>query len=107
MRSARTPDSPRSPTLQWVLLSNPADFLVCLAENHQRRLRDIAGRVGMIEHGAQKAELEAEGFLDRRREGRRKLYDLHLEQASRHPLEAHRVASDLANFVRAGGPGGL
>ena len=38
----------------WTFLSNYAHVLVCLAENPEARLRDVAERVGITERSAQR-----------------------------------------------------
>ena len=61
------------------------------------RLRDIAGAVGITERAAQRiiAELVADGYLTRRRDGRRNRYELHRELPLRHPLERHHMIGEL------------
>lgn len=61
------------------------------------RLRDVAVAVGITERAAQRiiAELVADGYLTRRRDGRRNHYDLHPELPLRHPLEEHHHVGEL------------
>ena len=67
------------------------------------RLRSIAGCVGITERAAHRivCELEAEGYLTRRREGRRNAYEVHLERPLRHELERSATAGDLLAAVGA------
>jgi predicted transcriptional regulator of viral defense system len=75
---------------EWTFLSNHAHVLVCLARDRGLRLRDIAQLVGITERSASKivSDLEAAGYLDRIKVGRRNTYVLHTERPLRHPLEA-------------------
>jgi len=86
----------------WTFLSNHAHVLLCLTAEDAPRLRDVAVRVGITERAVQKIvlDLEREGILDRRREGRRNRYSFHLDRPLRHPLEAHRRVRALLDLVR-------
>jgi DNA-binding MarR family transcriptional regulator len=86
---------------QWTFLSNHAHVLVCLRHDRRARVRDIADAVGITERAVLLilADLEAEGIIERVREGRRNVYDLNLETPLRHPLEAHRSVQQLLDMV--------
>ena len=66
------------------------------------RLRDIADRVGITERAVQRiiTDLEEAGFLTRIKDGRRNCYEIHPDQALRHPIEGHRTVRDLIDLVR-------
>lgn len=84
---------------QWTFLTNHAHVLICIARDPSVRLRDVADAVGITERAAQRIvqELEAEGYLEHTRVGRRNLYRLNPQLPLRHPLEReHRVAELLA-----------
>lgn len=85
----------------WTFLSNHGHVLVCLAQNPDSRLRDVAQAVGITERAVQKivSDLEAAGVVLREREGRRNRYRLHLERPLRHPIEAHRTVGALLAMV--------
>jgi len=87
----------------WTFLSNHAHVLLCLAEDPDRRLHDIAERVGITERGVQLilADLIADGYVERERVGRRNHYTIRPEGRLRHPLEAHHRVAEL---VAALGP---
>ena len=90
---------------QWTFLTNHAHVLLCVAENPNVRLRDVATLVGITERAAQRivAELEHAGYLERERDGRRNVYRLKPNMPLRHPLEQdHRIGELLAAF--AGSP---
>ena len=57
----------------WTFLSNHAHALICLADDEDCRVRDLAERIGITERATQRilADLEAGGYLVRERRGRR------------------------------------
>lgn len=85
----------------WTFLTNHAHVLLCLAEQPDARLRDVAQRVGITERSVQTIvqELEAAGALTRQRVGRRNHYALHPEHRLHHPIEAHCAIADLIAMV--------
>ena len=54
--------------LDWTFLSNHANVLLCIAEEPEIRLREVAARVGITERAVQRivADLEEGGYLSRR-----------------------------------------
>jgi DNA-binding IclR family transcriptional regulator len=90
-------DTPTS----WTFLSNHAHVLLCIAQEPEARLRDVAQRVGITERAVQKivGELEDAGALTRLRDGRRNLYMIHPECPLRHPVEHHQTVSRLLALV--------
>ncbi len=93
MRTAGSP-APAGPAPRWTFLSNHSHVLVCVAQDPEVRVAEIARRVGIGERAVQRilGELEDAGYLTRRREGRRNVYAVHLDLPLRHPLEAaHRL----------------
>lgn len=90
---------------QWTFLTNHAHVLLCVAENRNARLRDVATQVGITERAAQRivTELEEAGYLEREREGRRNVYRLNEAMPLRHPLDRrHRIGELLAAFANKG-----
>lgn len=88
----------------WTFLSNHGHVLIAISRDPRARLRDIAEAVGITERAVLLilSDLEAEGIVDRIREGRRNRYVLHLDAALRHPLEAHRSVRELVLMVEEG-----
>jgi DNA-binding transcriptional ArsR family regulator len=86
---------------QWTFLSNHGHVLLCIAEDQEARLRELAIRVGITERAVQRiiTDLEEAGYLSRVREGRRNRYELHVDRHLRHPLVAHREVSALLDLI--------
>jgi len=85
----------------WTFLTNHAHVLLCVSENPNVRLRDIAELVGITERATQRivGELEDAGYLERVREGRRNSYRLNTAMPLRHPLDSDfRISELLAAF---------
>jgi len=89
----------------WTFLTNHSHVLLCLEQDHQVRLRDVAELVGITERAVQRivSELEDGGYVRRRREGRRNVYDVFPDQPLRHPMEAHRSVRSLLRLLRPEG----
>ncbi len=81
----------------WNFFSNYAHVLVCLAENADARLRDVAARVDITERTAHRlvTHLEEAGILMRVKEGRRNSYVIDTEARLRHPIESHCTVGEL------------
>jgi predicted transcriptional regulator len=89
----------------WTFLTNHAHVLVVVAADPDARLREIAARVGITERAAQLivGDLEAGGYLSKRRIGRRNRYEVHAGGRFRHPAESgESVDALLAIFVPGG-----
>jgi predicted ArsR family transcriptional regulator len=97
----RTVDPEAQASRHWTFLSNHGHVLVCLAQNPDARLRDVAQAVGITERAVQKivSDLEAAGVVIREREGRRNRYWLHVDRPLRHPIESHRTVGALLAMV--------
>jgi len=82
---------------EWNFFSNYAHVLVCLAENSNARLRDVAERVGITERTTVRlvTHLEEAGILTRLKVGRRNSYVINPDKLLRHPIESHRTVGDL------------
>jgi predicted transcriptional regulator of viral defense system len=88
--------------LDWTFLSNHAHVFICIAQEPEIRLRDVALRVGITERAVQGivADLEETGFLSRFKNGRRNRYELHIDRPFRHPVVAHREVSLLLSLMQ-------
>lgn len=94
-------DQVQTTSSNWTFLTNHAHVLLCLAQSSSMRMRDIADKVGITERAVQHiiADLVNTGYIDRVRDGRCNVYQLHLNQNLRHPIEAHRKIAGLISFI--------
>lgn len=85
-KAAHTTERP-----SWTFLSNHTHVLICIAQQPDVRLSDVAKKVGVSERAVHRIvhELIDEGYLSVTKEGRCNVYDIDLEQPLRHPLESH------------------
>jgi len=86
---------------KWTFFSNYAHVLVCLAENPDARLRDVAERVGITERTTFRlvTQLRDANILIRVKEGRRNSYIIEPDQILRHPIEAHCTVGQLLKLI--------
>jgi len=78
----------------WTFLTNHAHVLVCVAQNPEVRLAEIARLVGVGERAVHSIvqDLVDAGYVERTRNGRHNVYEVRLDQPLRHPLEAsHQI----------------
>ena len=70
---------------QWTFITNHARVLLVIAQDPDVRLRDIASTLDITERAAQRivTELVDEGYLTRKREGRRNSYKVHPKKPMR------------------------
>jgi len=92
---------PEPPT--WTFLTNHAHVLLCLAQDPEVLMRDVATLVGITERAVQRivADLEDGGYLVRHREGRRNTYQIKANLPLRHPIEARSKVKALIALVVA------
>src|SRR5580765_7238161 len=92
----------------WTFVTNHTQVLLCLAQDPNVRLRDVAALVGITERAAQRilAELVEAGYVDRRRVGRRNEYTVNRDLAMRHVAQAgHDIGGLLDTLERQTPPG--
>jgi DNA-binding MarR family transcriptional regulator len=63
---------------KWAFLTNHGQLLLCIAQEPGLTLREVGERIGITERAAHRivAELEASGYLSRKRNGRRNHYTI-------------------------------
>jgi DNA-binding Lrp family transcriptional regulator len=85
----------------WTFLTNHSHVLLCIAENPDVRLREVAEQVQITERAAQRivGELEEAGYLSHERIGRRNHYEVHADLPLRHPLENHLEVGALLRIL--------
>jgi predicted ArsR family transcriptional regulator len=82
---------------EWTVFSNHGHVLVCLANNNEARLRDVAEQVGITERAVQKIvhELQQGGLITISKRGRCNRYDINTRKNLRHPLQAQCTVGGL------------
>lgn len=85
----------------WDFLTNHAHVLLCVAQDPEIRLRDIASSVGITERGAHKIlnELVEDGYVRRERQGRRNHYEVMPDLPLRHPLVQEQEVGELLDVL--------
>lgn len=85
----------------WTFLTNHSHVLICLARDPGLRLRDLSAQVGITERAVQSIirDLEAAGYLERARVGRRNRYELHPDRPMRHPVEQGHLVAELLEVL--------
>lgn len=91
---------------RWTFLTNHAHVLLCLAQSPGVTMRDVAVNVGVTERAVQRIvhDLEAAGYLTRRRSGRQNEYEIDPSLPLRHPVEAHQTVGELLALAQADAP---
>lgn len=107
----KTPSSAKSPSksgkgaakTDWTFLTNHAHVLLCLAGDRDALMKEVAARIGITERAVQRivSDLEASGYVERERDGRRNRYSVRAELPLRHPIEGHRKVESLLTLVDA------
>ena len=89
-------------TTHWTFLTNHAQVLLCIANDPDIRLRDVAETVGITERAAQRivVDLAEAGFLERERHGRRNRYLINETAEMRHPAQEGHEIGDLLDLLR-------
>jgi predicted ArsR family transcriptional regulator len=89
-------------TTRWTFLTNHAQVLLCVANDSDIRLRDVAETVGITERAAQRivVDLEEAGFLKRERRGRRNRYLINEKTEMRHPAQHGYEIGELLDLLR-------
>jgi DNA-binding IclR family transcriptional regulator len=84
-------------------LTNHARVLLCVADDCNVRMRDIAECVGITERTAYEilTELVEQGYLSRERAGRRNCYTVHPERVGEQDGEVEGIAQ-LLKLLRSG-----
>lgn len=88
---------------EWTIFSNHGHVLVCLANNNQARLRDVAAAVGITERAVQNIlrELQDTGLVLVSKHGRCNHYQINTRKSLRHPLEAHCTVGQLLQLLKS------
>ncbi len=87
--SSEAHDNPGETHKPWTFVTNHTQVLLCIAQDPEVRLRDVALTVGITERAAQRilADLIQTGYVSRDRVGRRNRYTIDRAQALRHSAQ--------------------
>lgn len=85
----------------WHFLTNHAQVLLCIQNNPDARMRDIAETVGVTERAAQRItnDLVEAGYLARERIGRRNRYRINRKARMRHPAQREHPIGELLGLL--------
>lgn len=88
--------------LMWTFLSNHAHVFMLLCGEPDLRMREVAQRVDITERAVQRIvhDLVKEGYLSVQKDGRRNVYEVHLDASLRHPLEVGVPVGRLVTALR-------
>jgi predicted transcriptional regulator len=85
---------------EWTFLTNHALVLSSIAKQSRITARELSMTIGITERAVRKiiADLDAAGYISKKREGRRIKYRINPELSLRH--DAHQ-AIDIGDFLEA------
>ena len=85
----------------WTFLSNHAHVLICLSRDGDMRMRELASIVGITERAVQRiiSELIGDGYLQRKKNGRRNHYTVNGDIPLRHPVESSHHVGELLRVL--------
>lgn len=85
----------------WTFVTTHTLVLLCIAENSEARMTDIAQKVGITERRVQTivADLVDAGYLTRTRRGRRNHYEIDPSRPLRHLATEHQRLGDLLGML--------
>src|SRR4051812_23344956 len=85
----------------WTFVTNHTQVLLCLSQDPNVRLRDVAERVGITERAAQRilGDLVEAGYVDRTRAGRRNVYTVDRARMMRHQAQLNQPVGFLLDLL--------
>ena len=86
----------------WTFVTSHTQVLLCIAQDPEMRLRDVAERVGITERAAQRivADLVESGYVARTRVGRRNHYTINPTAEMRHQLQRGLEIGSLLELLQ-------
>jgi DNA-binding IclR family transcriptional regulator len=86
----------------WRFVTSHTQVLLCLQDNPNARLRDIAQIVGITERAAHRivADLVEADYVTRERVGRRNHYTVNTGLRMRHPSQREHEIGELLDLLR-------
>jgi DNA-binding IclR family transcriptional regulator len=88
---------------EWTFLSNHAHVLICISQQPDIRLSEVADLVGIRERSVHRIvhELSESGYVSVSKVGRNNVYEVHLDLPLRHPLEAtHSIRAIVSPLLK-------
>ena len=87
--------------MSWTFLTNHGQVLLCISRNSDMRMREIAASVGITERAAQRivGDLVDEGYVTRRKVGRRNEYTVNPHTPLRHPLSRDHEIGEVIDVL--------
>jgi DNA-binding IclR family transcriptional regulator len=88
---------------EWTFLSNHAHVLICISQQPDIRLSEVADLVGIRERSVHRIvhELSESGYISVSKVGRNNIYEVHLDLPLRHPLEAtHSIRAIISPLLK-------
>lgn len=87
--------------MEWTFLSNYSHVLVCLHQNPDQRVRDMAASIGITERAVHRIihDLDEAGYIEISKEGRRNHYKIISKKKLRHPVENKVSIGNLLDFL--------
>jgi hypothetical protein len=85
----------------WAFVSKHGYALLCIANDPDSRLLDIAASVGITERGAHTlvSQLVEGGYIKKTKQGTRNRYEVQREAPMRHPLLRHQTIGQLLDAL--------
>jgi DNA-binding MarR family transcriptional regulator len=95
----------QSTSPRWTFITNHGLVLAYIFHNPSHTAREIAAHVGVTERTTHKiiSELEVEGYITRRKSGRRNLYELDPALPLRHHTKQDVMVEDLLHVLSSRG----
>ena len=100
MATKKTPPA-QEPQASWTFLTNHGHVLVCIAQNPDIRIAEIADLVGIGERAAHRivSDLVEGRYVTRKKDGRRNTYSVDYSRHLRHPLESGHTIGDIFKIL--------
>ena len=94
---------------RWTFITNHGLVLSYLSHHPKSTAREIANFVGVTERTTHKiiSDLELAGYIQRRKEGRRNVYDVNHDLPLRHHTKQDVLISDLLEALASKNADGL
>ena len=85
----------------WKFLTNHALVLCLVAQQPRITARDIAATIGITEKATRNIinDLEADGYVDKKKEGRRIRYRIDPDMPLRHEIQQEKPIGDLLEVL--------